>query len=234
LQKKSIRKNGKSVRRRGMSHFRRVTIFDLDRTLIRGNASMLFFRYLQKRLDLSFGMMFASLSYFFRHQYMNLSLNQLHSEVFQLYLHSRPKSLLTNNIPGFLKELLPKTLYIPAILQLRTAQQMGHYTLILSNSPDFIVEPIAKYLKVDYWKGTQYMVDKEGCFDKIGFVLDGPAKAQVLRQVCRELNIDRIDTTVYSDSIHDLELLEISGTPVVVNPDRKLRLISEQKNWHVI
>lgn len=217
-----------------MSPYKRLSIFDLDRTLIRGNTSMLFVRYLQRHFHLSLGTLFSSFGYFLQHRYMSLSLNDLHDRVFKSQLYSKPKSLFTESVSGFLTEILPQSLYIPSILELKRAQQMGNYTIILSNSPDFIVEPIARYLKVDRWLATKYSVDKEGLFDKIEFVCDGKAKAEVLRSLCRELNIDRRDTIAYSDSIYDLELLQISGKAVVVNPDRKLRLISREQKWQII
>ena len=37
----------------------------------------------------------------------------------------------------------------------------------------------------------------------------------------------------YSDSIHDLPLLEFSDMPSAVSPDNKLRKIAEERNWLV-
>ncbi len=45
------------------------------------------------------------------------------------------------------------------------------------------------------------------------------------------LGIDRQQVTAYSDSHLDLPLLLAAGTPVVVNPDRKLRKIAQLNTW---
>ncbi len=217
-----------------MDRYYRLSVFDLDKTLLRGNASMLFFRYLQRNLSFSLKMLLSSCSYFLRHRYLNLSLSELHYQVFYSYLHSRPKALFTDNMPGFLEELLPKTFYVPSILKLRMAQQMGHYTAILSNSPDFIVQPIAKYLGVHEWRGTEYTVDDEGRFEKIGFICHGKAKAELFRDLCHTLKIRRENTYAYSDSIDDFELLNIAGNPFAVNPDRKLKKISRRERWFML
>ena len=37
----------------------------------------------------------------------------------------------------------------------------------------------------------------------------------------------------YSDSIHDLPLLEFSDIPSAISPDKKLRKIAEERNWLV-
>ena len=37
----------------------------------------------------------------------------------------------------------------------------------------------------------------------------------------------------YSDSIHDLPLLEFSDSPIAISPDSKLRVIAEERNWPI-
>ena len=37
----------------------------------------------------------------------------------------------------------------------------------------------------------------------------------------------------YSDSIHDLALLEFSNFPTAVNPDKKLLKIAKQRRWKI-
>jgi HAD superfamily hydrolase (TIGR01490 family) len=42
------------------------------------------------------------------------------------------------------------------------------------------------------------------------------------------------DAVFYSDSIHDLPLLAIIGTPIPVNPDPKLRRLADRHGWRVL
>jgi phosphoserine phosphatase len=42
------------------------------------------------------------------------------------------------------------------------------------------------------------------------------------------------DATFYSDSINDLPLLEAIGTPVVVNPDSRLREEATKRGWRIV
>ena len=37
----------------------------------------------------------------------------------------------------------------------------------------------------------------------------------------------------YSDSIHDLPLLELSDIPSAISPDKKLRKVAEERKWIV-
>ena len=45
------------------------------------------------------------------------------------------------------------------------------------------------------------------------------------------LDLDRC--TAYSDSANDMPMLTMVGTPVAINPDRKLRNIAEKRGWIV-
>ena len=42
------------------------------------------------------------------------------------------------------------------------------------------------------------------------------------------------DCSFYSDSIHDLPLLESVGHPVAANPDRRLRKEARRRGWDIV
>jgi phosphoserine phosphatase len=41
------------------------------------------------------------------------------------------------------------------------------------------------------------------------------------------------DACFYSDSITDLPLLEAVGTPIIVNPDARLRRHAKRRGWRI-
>jgi hypothetical protein len=94
-----------------------------------------------------------------------------------------------------------------------------------------LVKPIAEWLNVTDWKGTEYGVDKDGKLCHIAHVLSGKEKAGQLRSLIRKLGLTKNNVIAYSDSVSDLPLLELAGQAVVVNPDRKLKRISQEQNW---
>ncbi|MBM3201589.1 MAG: HAD-IB family hydrolase [Chlamydiae bacterium] len=214
--------------------FQRLSVFDLDETLIQGNASALFFRYLVNKGVVSYKNLAPFFLESYRYKNHKIDLEKLHRKIFLKYLYSEKKEKWMKHLPFFMSQLLPNRLYVPAFLKLKASLHMGHYTVILSNSPDFIVAPIAEFLKVHDWSATEYVVDIEGKFDKIGLVVDGKAKAQALRNLCSKYSIDRRYTYAYSDSSLDLELLEIAGHATAVNPERKLREISLRNGWDIL
>jgi HAD superfamily phosphoserine phosphatase-like hydrolase len=123
---------------------------------------------------------------------------------------------------------------MPAVACLRLAQHLGHYTVILSNSPSFLVSAVAKFLGVNDWRATEYATDNQLRLTGISTVMQGEEKASFVKQLSKKFGIDRNDVTAYSDSILDLPFLLSAGKPIAVNPDKKLRRLSIEKNWNVI
>ena len=59
-----------------------------------------------------------------------------------------------------------------------------------------------------------------------------------VRRIKRWIKENQIDTNLYkiaySDSFHDLPLLEFADLPTAVNPDKKLKEISSNRGWKII
>jgi HAD superfamily hydrolase (TIGR01490 family) len=208
-----------------------LSVFDLDRTLIRSNCSLDFCRYLVSKKVLPFTTLLHSFFYYLRHLFLRMTPAELHNQVFERFLKGRPLETLERHAELFVGEYLERALYIPALCQLRLAQHLGHHTLILSNSPSFLVRKIAERLGVSNWQATEYAVDKEQRLCHIATIMQGEEKASCVLKMATNLGIASSEITAYSDSIWDLPLLLTAGTAVVVHPDRKLRTLSQVRNW---
>jgi len=211
-----------------------ISAFDLDRTLIRGNSAAAFCRYLCKCKVLPAKVLLESSLYYLRHHWMGMSLRELHISVFDRLLRGKPIELMEYHVDKFVELYLNKALYMPAFAHLKRAQHLGHYTMILSNSPNFIVKSFAKFLGVNEYHATVYEVDKEKRLSEISHILEGRDKAVSLHNISERLGIIRKAITVYSDSWLDLDFLKAAGTPVAVNPDKRLRAFSSQNQWQII
>jgi HAD superfamily hydrolase (TIGR01490 family) len=208
-----------------------ICVFDLDRTLIKSNSSFEFCLYLYNRKVFSIFYVLKSILYYIQHRFLGLSLTELHEKTFRTVLKGMPLVNISRHVKDFVDHWLAGALYLPAFSELRRAQHLGYYTMILSNSPSFLVKVIAEKLNVCDWKATEYEVDKDGKLCHIAHVLNGKDKAGQVCSLIKKLGLSKKNVTAYSDSFWDLPLLESVGFPVVVNPDRKLKRISQQQNW---
>ena len=62
----------------------------------------------------------------------------------------------------------------------------------------------------------------------------GPGKAKAMEDLARNADIDLEGSFAYSDSITDLPMLEVVGNPVVVNPEKELRAVAEERDWPIL
>ncbi len=212
----------------------KISIFDLDNTLIRTNSSFQFCRYLYRKNVFSLQSLMTSVWYRLKYEFLGLSLIQLHQAVFEKILKGFSLEILEKHVPCFLEEFLEKDLYLPAYAELKKAKAEGQRTGILSNSPAFLVSPIAQFFGVDFWKATEYGVDKDKCLCNIAILMEGGAKAAAAEEMQIALGIAKEDMTGYTDSHADLPLLKACGNRVAVNPDRKLKRLALKQKWRVI
>lgn len=66
-----------------------------------------------------------------------------------------------------------------------------------------------------------------------GPLLHGPSKAAAVHTLAAERGFDLSECHAYSDSSNDLPMLELVGSPHVVNPDPRLRAIARERAWPI-
>jgi HAD superfamily hydrolase (TIGR01490 family) len=211
-----------------------LSAFDLDCTLLQKNSSFEFCKHLYRKKILSFSALLYSCIYYIRYTYLGLSLTELHQAVFESLLVGLSQKLLAEEALIFAEMHWKSLVYFPAWQRLKSAQHRGDRTIILSNSPDFLVGVFAKKFHVDAWRASEYAVDSKQRLFKIRSILQGDDKACLLREFCLNWNIAHEDSTAYSDSILDIAFLQAAGTAVVVSPDASLQQISREAGWEEI
>lgn len=211
-----------------------LSVFDLDYTLTTCNCSLAFCRYLIGKNILSYSHLFCAFCSYLRYYILEKNLLELHRAVFFHTLSGRELSILEQAAGQFVDEYFNQLLYLPSVAHLKRAQHLGHYTLLLSNSPNFLVKKFALKLGFHAWKATDYAIDAEGKLSAVGFVLAGKQKAFYMLDVAQKLSVDYKNITAYSDSHLDLPFLEAAGTAIGVNPDRVLRKIADQNGWDIL
>lgn len=211
-----------------------ISAFDLDHTLFAANGSYHFGRYLCSKKLLPLRSLAFIIGCNVRHTAGFLPITQLHQKAFDHLFKGRPSAVVKQWALDFLHDHFDDLLYSPAVEKLKSAQQAGHLTAILSSSPDFLVGPVAEKLNVPFWNATQYAVDKDHKFCHIASLMLGHDKAIILDQLGQHYGVPKEELYAYSDSHLDLPFLMTAGTAYGVNPNKKLRSICRQKSWSII
>ena len=132
-------------------------------------------------------------------------------------------------------EVISPLVYAEALSLIEDHRREGREIVIVSISPEEVVRPLARYLGIDHIIATRSALDQEGRYTgRVAFYASGPAKAEAIRSLVRERDLDLQRCFAYSDSYTDLPMLEEVGHPVAVNPDRELRRVAAERGWPVV
>lgn len=124
--------------------------------------------------------------------------------------------------------------YAEALELMGEHRRAGRRVVIISASPEEIVEPIGLLLGADQVIASRALVDGEGRYTgEMALYAYGPFKADVIREVAAREGIDLERSYAYSDSASDLPMLEAVGHPVAVNPDRLLLKVARDRGWEI-
>ena len=104
--------------------------------------------------------------------------------------------------------------------------------VITSGTLSFLVKEISNELGVEHCFGTEAEIIRGSYTGKVfGYPNFSGEKVRRIKHWIGERSFENI--YAYSDSIHDLALLEFSNFPTVVNPDMQLLEIAKQRDWNI-
>ncbi|GAA3515656.1 HAD-IB family hydrolase [Corynebacterium pilbarense] len=110
----------------------------------------------------------------------------------------------------------------------------GQQVWLVSATPVQIGQALAETLGFTGALGT-VAEEEDGKFTGrlVGDILHGPGKKHAVAALAALQQLDLSKCTAYSDSVNDLPMLEMVGSPVAVNPDRALRKHAKAQGWAV-
>lgn len=134
-------------------------------------------------------------------------------------------------VTDVLEEVVSPLIYSEALELIHDHRAAGRMICVVSSSPQEIVEPLAKMLRIDRFIATRPKVEDGRYTGELEFYAYGPQKADAIKEFAKELDIDLENSFAYTDSVTDLPMLEAVGNPVPVNPDKELRRVALEREW---
>jgi phosphoserine phosphatase len=103
--------------------------------------------------------------------------------------------------------------------------------VLLSSSPDFLVELVARALGGLEYQATEYLCTSKGLFSSVGTVMSGGQKAATAEEY-RKKGMGYI--FAFTDSLQDRPLLEVVDEVVAVFPQKDLQKMAIKRGWRVV
>jgi HAD superfamily hydrolase (TIGR01490 family) len=126
-----------------------------------------------------------------------------------------------------------RRIYPEGMRRIREHKRAGHRVLLLTGALDVVVEPLAELLEVEVDCAHLLIEDGRMTGDLQSPPPAGEARGALLQEYAAKNGIVLAESFAYADSLSDLPMLELAGTPVVVNPDARLSQVAGQRGWRI-
>jgi HAD superfamily hydrolase (TIGR01490 family) len=210
-----------------------LAIFDIDGTLVTGPS-------LEKRL---FTLLFRQ-GWLGPKQLLAFARFGIdHAPEFGRHTMKKNKAYLTGLRCGDVDELASAWVrraaagwwFPPALARLRQHQTAGDTVVLLSGTPQFVADALARELGLTRAIGTCCKAEAgKFCADPPLVHPFGTAKRVLAEAVCAEFGTSVAAMLAYGDSVHDLPLLRLAGHPVAVRPDAGLLTAAKAAGFEIL
>jgi HAD superfamily hydrolase (TIGR01490 family) len=213
---------------------RTAAIFDVDDSLLDGNAGTIFTWYLysEKVMRPDMRSRIPRIIYeYARHRLTEQDMVEVGSRCQQgLYADE-----LRAHAHRCFERHLRKRITAGAIRQIRKHLLSGHFVVVASGSPQYIVEEIGRHLRVHQAVGTRTrIVDGKATDQIVPPVVFKEGKRAAVETIVERMDLDLARSFLYSDSPADVPLFEAIGNPVVVNPKSPFREVARRRGWEIV
>ena len=210
-----------------------LVIFDLDDTLLCTDSEFHFTKYIvnQGMLDKDF---YLEKIKAFDKDYRSGNLNFKEYMKFLLYpLIGKSKDEVDLLVRGFINS--SKDILIDDLTFKLLEKHKKDDVLIASGALDFVVKGFANYFGVEEFLGTKTeFIENKVTGETTGEPNFEKGKLVHVSEWCKKKKVNIEKATFYTDSIHDLPLVEKCKNSIVVSPDEKLKQYAESNNLQII
>ena len=215
----------------------RLTLFDLDHTLLSGDSDVLWCDFLMERgvLDrASFESRNADMESRYKAGTVGV---QEFCDFFVGTLAGRSAAAWESLRREFLDRVVVPRIPADALNLVRAHHTAGEIVVLTTATNRFITELTAKHLGIEHLIATEPQVEggvftgrTEGTLN----MREGKVERLEAWLASRGEELESFDSSAYSDSMNDLPLLEAGDQPVAVDPDPRLAAIAHARGWPVL
>ncbi len=215
---------------------RTAAFFDLDRTLLRRSSALALAGSFRERGVIGRGQLAKAAAWqlLFAARGASAEVVRKASEDGMLILRGFRVDELRALVVDAMEPVLKPLVYSEPLELARRHRERDEPVYIVSATLQEIVDELARELGFDGALGSTCEIVDGVYTGRSLRPCHGESKAAALRELAAEEEIDLSVSTAYSDSHTDLPFLEAVGRPVVVNPDRELRRVADERGWPVL
>ncbi len=212
-----------------------IAFFDVDHTITRRATPLAFAFELVRRGYIFWPYLLAVPVVFVLYRAFSLEMDFLFSRSLPKLMGISREEFEAIGREAFARYLRGK-LYPGAIREIEALRERGIRVILATSSPFEAVYPLAQHCGIgaEDVVCTQFSYT-DGRFDGklVGVPVFSRYKRDIIKKFIERSGTDEQFCSFFSDSVHDLPLLELVGHPVAANPDPRLRAIARRRGWTI-
>ena len=211
----------------------KLTIFDLDNTLLAGDSDRAWGQYIVEKKIVSDAFLVESEKFYNSYYEGDLDIDGFLAFCLKPLTENKLSELLELR-KGFIEDKIKPMMLKEAI---RTVEQkkIEGPVIIATATNSFVTRPIADLFKIKDLIATEFVIrDNEFTGEVDGIPCFREGKVKKVEEWIEANGYDLSSATFYSDSFNDLPLLEKVETAIVVDGDDKLIEQAKNNDWECI
>ena len=210
---------------------KRIAVFDLDGTLIKGQSQKILVRILLEYGWISLSNYIILLFWFLLYKmHVVTNIGKISTFSYSLFKEKCVDDLtdiITQNT-----NRLTSYIYSNSLSLVNSEKKISDKVILISASVEPIVSFYCSHLGIDEYYCTKLKVKDSNFTGEIeGQQLYGNEKLKYLKSIISSEDRDQIELALYTDHHSDVDLLNFSDFKICVNPDRKLKKIALSNHW---
>ena len=211
----------------------KLTIFDLDNTLLAGDSDRAWGQYIVEKKVVSDDFLIESERFYNSYYDGNLDIESFLAFCLKPLMQNKLSKLLELR-KDFIEYKIKPMMLNKAIEMVNKKKSEGR-VIIATATNSFVTRPIADLFKIDDLIATEFVIKNNeftGEVDGIPCFREG--KVTKVEDWVKSNGYDLSEATFYSDSFNDLPLLEKVKTAIVVDGDNELIKQAKSNDWECI
>jgi HAD superfamily hydrolase (TIGR01490 family) len=212
---------------------RRAALFDLDRTLVRVETASLYVRYTREIGETTWRDDAQVAWWVLQYTLGVLDAPTVAEQAFAT-MKGVPETVIAARCDDWFGRYVERHICDRGREAVEQHRAQGDLLAIVTGASPYVARPLAQRLGIPHVVATQLEVTDHQLTGRPVYPLCyGEGKVEHARRLADRHGFSLDEATFYSDSFTDLPLLSAVRTPVVVNPDPRLKRVAIKRRWRI-